>query len=157
MKNSKYKIKVIGNKHGEFNSPISEYTHIRAYDDSKWPWTGQPDDHCSVQLLKPIVDQYQKMINKYGENVGFTLHHCGMGKDSYEFVILEENNTESVEDGEIKLDGTISSNNAIDLIMRASDIIHTLKNENNREVRNCSEWLADFKKAIKYKITENKL
>jgi len=55
-----------------------------------------------------------------------------------------------VENKTIKLEGVIKNKEAVDLLMRASDIIHTLKHENRREVRTCSEWLEDFKNSIKW-------
>jgi len=81
-----FKINVIGN--GKLSLAANP---IEAIDDSKYPWTGQPNGKCVVFLLKDIVATYNQLILHHGENVGITNHHCGMGNYLQEIVILEDN------------------------------------------------------------------
>ncbi len=89
-----FKIRVIG-------EPIDNKTHpsygdvfydwIIAIDDSKAPYTGQPDGTCRVSLFKSMIEKMQKVIDKHGDQVGYTIHHCGMGRDVGELVLLLPN------------------------------------------------------------------
>lgn len=68
--------------HGEGIEGINDYGK---------PMTGQINDKTKVFLFKNIISELQKLIDKYGENVGYTHQHFGMGQMSNAVVILKEN------------------------------------------------------------------
>lgn len=67
---------------------------VTAIDDTKAPFTGQPHGTCTVYLFKDLVENMQNLLAKHGELSGFTTHHCGMGKDVSEMVLIERNPNE---------------------------------------------------------------
>ncbi len=85
-----YCIQVIGTPIGQMQDSW-RISGIKAVDNSKLPFTGQPDGTCDVFLLKKLRDKISSIIDKYGDNVGYTIHHCGMGMDSEELCLLKIN------------------------------------------------------------------
>lgn len=63
---------------------------VTAADNTKAPYTGQPNDTCRVYLFKDTIKLMQAFVDQYGPNVGLTNHHCGMGQYSDEIVVLDE-------------------------------------------------------------------
>ncbi len=62
-----------------------------AIDDTKYPYTSQPDGTAKVYLFKDLVAHMQRCIAQHGDMVGFTNHHVGMGRDSREMVVIRRN------------------------------------------------------------------
>ena len=86
-----WKLRVIGTPAGEIPERAIPFSTIEAIDDSKAPYTGQPDGTARVWLFKDLVEHYQRLLAKYGPLGGYTHHHCGMGHYTEEIVVLEPN------------------------------------------------------------------
>lgn len=86
---ARWQLKVIGTRIGETAYPAScRSKPYRAIDDSKAPFTGQPDGTSTVYLLTDKIAALQALVDKHGPMVGETTHHCGMGNHSTELCIL---------------------------------------------------------------------
>lgn len=88
-----YQIKVIGVPQDQWQDSYAAINGdpIVAIDDSKSPYTDQPDGTCKVYLFKPIIARMQRLVDKHGDNLGWTNHHCGMGMHSTELCLLLPN------------------------------------------------------------------
>jgi hypothetical protein len=64
---------------------------IEGINDYGKPYSGQINDKTKVYLFKDIIKNMQAAIDKYGDNVGFTYQHFGMGNYSNAIVLLENN------------------------------------------------------------------
>ncbi len=97
---SPFKVKTIlpniyfENFHGEGIDAINDYGK---------PWTGQMNDKTKVYLFQNIVAELQKLMEKYGDNIGYTHQHFGMGNFMNAIVLLEKNNHEFPENAKVKL------------------------------------------------------
>lgn len=86
MKQSRYQLKVVA---GSATDVLTPATVVKALDNSKAPWTGQPDGTAPVYLFRDMITLMQCYVDRYGDQVGYTHHHCGMGRYSDEIVVLE--------------------------------------------------------------------
>lgn len=87
---AEWQLRVIGTPIGEQPYSVGLVGKpYRAIDDSKAPYTGQPEGTSNVYLLKDRIIALQALVDKHGPMVGEVYHHCGMGIYSTELCILE--------------------------------------------------------------------
>jgi len=56
------------------------------------PYTGQcQNGKTKVYLFKDLILDFEKAIKQYGDNIGYTYQHFGMGQFRNAIVLLEEN------------------------------------------------------------------
>ena len=67
---------------------------IKVIDNTKLPYTVQPDGKSIVYLLVDMIKEMELLIKEHGPKVGITCHHCGMGQYAEEIVVLKERKNE---------------------------------------------------------------
>jgi hypothetical protein len=87
---AEWQLRVIGTPIGEQPYSVGLIGKpYRAIDDSKSPYTGQPEGTSQVYLLKERIAALQALVDKHGPMVGEVNHHCGCGIYSTELCVLE--------------------------------------------------------------------
>lgn len=89
----KHQLRVIGTPPGEspfgIDRVFDSSKTVLCLDDSKAPYTGQAEGTSRVYLFKDLIAAMQRFVDQHGDGVGYTDHHCGMGRNSREIVVIE--------------------------------------------------------------------